>query len=212
MSRESPRAGKKPVIGLAGGIGSGKSMVARILATLGAGVIDSDALSHQALGEPEVARTLTEWWGDSIRGPDGQVDRIKLGQRVFQSVGEKARLEALLHPRIARQREALIEAFQANPAVRAIVLDSPLLFEAGLHQRCDAVLFVESDASLRAERVRLTRGWPPEELARREKFQKPLDIKRTQADHIVVNNSGRDALRHQVVRFFNRLLKSLTKT
>lgn len=208
MKRKPPGAKTKPVIGLAGGIGSGKSMVARILASLGAGVIESDVLAHQELSDPEVIRTLTEWWGDSILGPDGRVDRRRLAARVFKHPEEKARLESLIHPRVARRREKLIQAFGAEDAVCAVVLDSPLLFETGLDQRCDAVVFVEAERSVRAERVRKARGWSAEELDRREKLQAPLDKKRSGADHRIVNNSGEDELRSQVVRWFNRLLEN----
>jgi dephospho-CoA kinase len=212
MEHESPRARAKPVVGLAGGIGAGKSKVARILASLGARVIDSDALAHQELRDPEVIRTLTEWWGESILDPDGQVDRSRLAARVFAHAEEKARLEGLLHPRVARRRESLIWELERDDAVRAVVLDSPLLFETGLNRRCDSVVFVDAEASVRAERVRRTRGWSEEELHRREKLQAPLDKKRSGADHTVVNNSDEDDLRTQVVRLFNRLLEISTPT
>lgn len=207
-SEESPRAGAKPIIGLAGGIGSGKSMVARILGSLGAAVIESDDLAHQELLDPEVIRTLRGWWGDSILGAGGEVQRGKLAARVFSDPEARARLEALLHPRVARRRELLLQAFQADPSACAVVLDSPLLFETGLNERCDVVLFVEAEPAVRAERVGRARGWSAEELHRRENLQAPLDKKLSGADHTVVNNSDEDDLRLQVVRWFNRLLEN----
>jgi dephospho-CoA kinase len=86
------------------------------------------------------------------------------------------------------------------------------LFETGLNKRCDVVLFVDADPRVRADRVQRTRGWSAEEWERREKLQGPLDKKKAQADHSVVNNSDEDALRQQVVRFFNRLLENPTNT
>ncbi|MFH0981762.1 MAG: dephospho-CoA kinase [Planctomycetota bacterium] len=198
--------GIKPIIGLAGGIGAGKSMVARILRDLGAGLVDSDEIGRALMSEAVVVETLRGWWGDTILDAEGRVDRRRLGDMVFGDAARRARLESLLHPRIAQERAGLVEQFQADPAVRAIVFDSPLLFETGLNRECDVVWFVEADPEVRARRVANARGWTPEELERREKLQKSLDFKRTQADDILVNHSDADELRLQVVRLFNRLL------
>jgi dephospho-CoA kinase len=183
---------------LAGGIGSGKSEVARILSSLGAGVIDSDELNGQVLREPEVISTIRSWWGDAVVGSDGRIDRRRLAGIVFANPAERRRLEGLQHPRIASRREALIRQYEADPAIRVIVLDSPLLFEAGLNGICDCVIFVEADAVARRERVRQTRQWSPEEFARREKSQMPLDTKREKSDYVVENDASLDVLRRKV--------------
>lgn len=196
----------KLVIGLAGGIGAGKSTVARVLADSGLGVIDSDRLNHEELGRPEVIETLVGWLGQELRGPEGGLRRDALAQLVFNDPRQRARVEALLHPRIARRRQELIEAFEADPKVRAIVLDSPLLFEAGLDRLCDKVIFVDAPTDQRAGRLAAGRGWSGEELARREKSQQPLDSKRASADYIIVNNSGLDDLRSKVERLLAELL------
>lgn len=196
----------KPVIGLAGGIGAGKSTVAKILETLGVGVIDSDRLAHEQLQNTRIASTIVEWWGEGIRDSSGVLDRRAIGKLVFENPRELARLEELLYPGIDRRRAELIGGFQADGTVRAIVLDTPKLFEAGLDRLCDAVIFVESDWSSRVNRVSASRGWSSEELARRGKLQDSLDSKRANADHVVENHADIEALRTQVESVFVSIL------
>ena len=196
---------RKPVIGLAGGIGAGKSEAARILADLGAGVIDSDALAREELNAPDVIKAIRDAWGDEVLTPDGKVDRVRL-RRIFAHPTERQRLESLIHPRVARRRERLQESFEADPSIRAVVLDSPLLFEAGLDKTCDVVLFIEADRATRQKRVEQTRLWSDAELEKREKLQKALDLKKRSADYIVENNSTVEKLSRQLADFFSQLI------
>jgi len=195
----------KPIIGLVGGIGAGKSSVARILQSLGAAVIDSDLLAHEELADPGVIATLRGWWGDMVC-PAQEVDRKALAAIVFDDPRELDRLEKLLYPGIHRRRERLVEKFNGDPAVRAIVLDAPKLYEAGLGDYCDAVVFVEADRSVRVRRVADSRGWSEVELRRRENLQNSLDTKRANADHVVINHSSLDRLRTDVERIFSSVL------
>src|SRR6185295_19074935 len=97
------RPGTRPIIvGIAGGIGSGKSQVAKLLGELGAVVIDADAMAHAELDDPEVRQTLTNWWGPGVVGTDGKIDRKRIGAIVFNDPAQRTRLEALVHPRIAQ--------------------------------------------------------------------------------------------------------------
>ena len=196
----------KPVIGLAGGIGSGKTSVGRILVEFGAGLIESDRLGHEELDAPEVARTLRQWWGDAVVGADGRVDRQRVGAIAFADQAERERLEKLLHPRIAARQKELRRGYEADDSVRMIVIDAPLLYEAGIEAECDLVIFVEAERAVRARRLRAQRGWSAEELNRRENMQKPLDTKRRRADHIVTNDSSLGALRGQVAHLVTQIL------
>ena len=195
-----------PVIGLVGGIGAGKSTVARAFEAEGCVVADSDHLARQAFSDPGIRRTLLGWWGDRVRACEGchaepdsmppPVDRKAVAAIVFGSPAERARLEGLVHPWIAQRRA---ELFAAAPAgTRALVIDAPLLLEAGLDAQCDRVVFVETPAELRRERVRASRGWDPAELNRREAAQWPLDRKRDSADHVLRNDGDPASLRAQV--------------
>ncbi len=168
-------------------------------------VIDSDRLAHEELADPEVMATLRSWWGEKVCRSDG-VDRKALASIVFNDPAELGRLESLLYPRLHRRRERLVSGYDADPAVRAVVLDAPKLYEAGLGDYCDAVIFVEADWSDRVRRVAASRGWTEDELRRRENLQNSLDTKRAKADHVLINHSSLDQLRIDVERVFSSVL------
>src|SRR3990170_2873333 len=123
------RARSKPVIGLTGGIGAGKSEAARILGELGAGVIDADRLAHEELAAPEVRQSLVAWWGPGVLNGSGQLDRRLIGRIVFADPAQRRRLEELLHPRVRRRSLELVEQMDRDPGWRAMVIDAPLLVE-----------------------------------------------------------------------------------
>lgn len=189
---------KQPIIGLCGGIGAGKSFVAAEFQRLGCLVIDSDKLNGEALREPDVVRTLRAWWGEGVIDAAGFPDRRRIAEIVFADAEAKQRLESLVHPLIARRRAAMIRAVRDNPAVTAIVIDSPLLLESNLHHECDTIVFVNTTESERLRRLRAGRGWTAEELRRRESWQIPLAEKRSQAEFVVENDGPAEKLRPQV--------------
>ena len=197
---------RKPIIGLCGGIGAGKSTVAAELARLGCLVIDSDALNDEVLNDPAVIQTLRAWWGDQVVGPDGTLDRRQVARIVFDDPEQRRRLESLVHPLIARRREDMIADGIKDPAVKAIVLDSPLLLECQLDRLCDSIVYVEADEAQRLERVARTRGWDAEELARREACQMSLSEKRRRADHVIRNDADRQVLRERAASVLERIL------
>jgi dephospho-CoA kinase len=200
----------KSIIGLSGGIGSGKSFVGTLFAELGCLVINSDVLSGQVYQDPSVKQILREWWGDAVFHAGGasgtEVDRAAFSRKVFESVTDRKRLERVLHPRIAQLREAQMKAGAADPGVVAFVWDSPLLFETNISTACDATVFVEAPETVRLDRVRRSRGWDAAELARREKSQMPLDKKRLISDYVVVNATDADSIRVQVRELLSRIL------
>jgi len=196
----------KTIIGLTGAPGSGKSLVARQLAELGCGVIDADRVAKDQYRDPAVLDTLRQWWGDEVFDEAGEVDRAAVGRVVFSDPKQKRRLEELIHPRVAAERERLEARFNADPQVKAIVQDVPLLMEVGLDERCDAVVFVDAERSVRERRVQEHRGWSPDELRQREKNQAPLDSKRSRADYVVQNNACEAECFSQVRRVFSQIL------
>jgi dephospho-CoA kinase len=195
----------KPIIGITGGIGSGKSFVARLFGELGCAVIDSDAQVRAAYQDPEVLQTLRQWWGDGVFLPDGAVNRKVIGAKVFADPAERARLEGLLHPRVAAMREREMLAHSRDPRVVAFVWDTPLLFETGLDALCDAIVFVDAPREVRLDRVRRTRGWDDAELTRRENSQWPLDKKRSMSQYEVCNTAHADEVRRQVEQVLSRI-------
>ena len=185
-----------PVIGLVGGIGSGKSLVGSMLADLGCLVCHSDELARSALADPAVRDELVRWWGREVLDPSGAVDRRAVAGKVFPDPAERKRLEALLHPRIESARRRTFAA--APPGTRALVIDAPLLLEVGLDRECDAIIDIDSLRVDRLRRLAETRGWDSAELERRESAQWPLDRKRAAAHHVLVNAGNQPALRSEV--------------
>ena len=196
----------KPVIGIAGGIGSGKSFIARLFGELGCAVIDSDAQVKAAYRDQVVRDALRSWWGDEVLLADGEINRQAIARRVFTNDAERRRLEGLIHPWVALARRREMEDAAADAQAVGYVWDTPLLFEAGLDAECDAVVFVEAPPDQRLRRVRESRGWDEAELLRREKSQWPLDKKRRLSHDVVTNTADADAARGQVREALSRIL------
>ena len=193
-----PPAHFRPTIGIAGGIGSGKSEVARLLARLSCEVCVSDEAARAVLAEPAVRDAVVARAGPGVRAPDGSVDRAALGRAIFADAGLRAGIERIMHPRIEALRRA--QFARAPLSTRAFIIDAPLLFEVGLERECDAVIFVDSPRPLRLARVQATRGWDDAELARREASQIPLEEKRRRSTDVVENSLDRAALEASVRR------------
>ena len=186
-----------PVIGLAGGIGAGKSAVASALASAGCVISDSDRDAAEVLTDPAVVETLRSWWGDDVVAAGGGIDRSAIAARIFGDDDARRRLESLVHPAVHRLREARFAAAPADAV--ALVIDAPLLFEAGLDEACDAVFFVDAPWASRLARVTEHRGWDESELRRREAAQRPIDEKRRRATCVIENDSTVAALESAVV-------------
>jgi len=185
-----------PIIGLTGGIGAGKSVVAKILTSLGCVVADADANVKKVLQENDIRQQLKEWWGDRVIDDSGQINRSEIAQIVFKDPDERSRLEALLHP---RARELQDRQFQTAPqGTVALVIDAPLLMEVGMDDQCDVVIFIDAPRAMRHRRVLETRGWDAKELDRREVTQLSLDMKRKKADYTVTNAGDVTMVRSQI--------------
>jgi dephospho-CoA kinase len=196
----------KPIIGIAGGIGSGKSAVARWFGEEGCLVIDSDAVARETYRRPEVIQRVKDWWGPRVLQPDGQVSKAAIAELIFSDPEQRKNLEGLIHPLVHKARETLMAQKAEDAQILAFVWDTPLLFEAGLNWQCDAVVFVESPPELRQERVARERGWTKEQLIQRENLQWPLDKKREISDYVVVNTADAEYARGQVRQVLSRIL------
>ncbi len=205
-SASMPSANAIPILGLAGGIGAGKSEVARAFASLGCVVIDSDARAKAALDRPDVRDTLVEWWGSEILDEHGRVVRAKVAEIVFADPAQRTRLEQLIHPIVRQDRAQIIDEIAADdPPPPAAVIDAPLLFEAGLDAECDAVVFVDAPREERVARVVRARGWSEAELTRREAAQWPLSRKRDLCRFVVQNGVDQADLDDQARRILQTL-------
>lgn len=208
--REGSASASPLVIGLAGGIGSGKSTVARAFAALGCVVIDSDAEVRKLLMRDGVKKELASWWGPGVLDAKGEVDRGFVARIVFTDPAQRERLEGLLHPMLRTNRESM-KRQAAQAGAPALILDAPLLFEAGLDAECDAVVFVDAPRDLRLARVREGRGWTEGELDRREKSQMPLEDKRSRSDYVLRNDGDEGSLSGEASRLLRQMITSRTK-
>jgi dephospho-CoA kinase len=200
------------ILGLLGGVASGKSLVSRQLAELGAVVLDADRTGHEALRLPSVEAAAREHWGDAVFGPDGHIDRGRLAKIVFAPPpdGPKERkfLEELTHPEIGRRLLAQAEA--VGPAAKTAapplaVLDAALILEAGWDKLCDYFVFIDVPQELRLARA-LQRGWTEGDFAAREAAQESLDCKRARADVILDNSGSMEHTQAQVQRLWQFLV------
>ena len=195
------------IIGITGGVASGKSLVAEQLAKLGAGVIDADRTGHEILQLPRVEQAARRRWGEAIFDLDGRIDRARLARIVFasgtESEAERKYLEQLTHPEIASSVWRQAETLQAA-GVEIVVLDAALLVEAAWDQKCEKVLFIEAPREARLARAR-ARGWSEEDFAAREGAQESLNLKRERADLTIDNSGSPEQTQAQIERFWQSL-------
>lgn len=191
-------------VGLTGGVASGKSTVSTILAELGAVVIDGDVLAREvvAKGTPGLAQVAAAF-GPDIVTPDGEMDRAKLAQIVFNDEARRKELEGIVHPLIF-ERYAALEA--AAPADGVVVHDIPLLAESGRADTFDAVIVVETPAELQVERMLRDRGWTQADAESRIAAQASPEQRRAIATHLIVNTGSKADLRARVEEVFAELL------
>src|SRR3954464_14631104 len=193
-------------VGLTGGVASGKSTVAAILAELGAVVIDADALAREVVepGTPGLAAVVEEF-GPEVLTDDGRLDRARLGAVVFGDEQARRRLEGILHPLI-RARAAEIES--AAPPGALVVHDIPLLVESGQADRFDAVLVVDVPVETQVERMVRDRGMRREDALARVAAQADREQRLAAATHVVDNTGTREDLRDRVTEVLAELVSA----
>ena len=186
------------VIGIVGGIASGKSAVSAFFEDAGATVLDADRMAHDVLRRPSVVEQVVERWGADVIDEQGRPRRGEIAKRVFGANGdaELSWLESVIHPLV--HTELKVELNRKRATDELVVLDVPLLLERGWDADCDTVIFVDAPLDVRRQRAAL-RGWAPGELERREARQWPLDQKRASCD-LVVENAGELDNLHQALK------------
>jgi dephospho-CoA kinase len=191
-------------VGLTGGIGSGKSEVARVFANLGALVIDADELARVAVapGSDGLAQIRARW--PQTVHADGTLDRAALATIVFENASEREQLNAIVHPIVRR----LADGREATAAAEQIVVhEIPLLFETGFAERCDATVAVVAPRELRIARTQARSGSAREEIERRMAAQIDPEEARRRADYTIVNEGTLDELRADGERVYRELGK-----
>lgn len=186
------------IIGLTGGIASGKSTVSNYLAELGAIIIDADKIAHEIMEKGKTAYwQVIEAFGREILAENGEIDRSRLGKIVFNNLEKKKILEEITHPQVIREMREKIEEYRAENKV--IVLDVPLLFEAGLDSRVDETWVVYVDRETQLQRLIARDGLSYEEANKRIQAQMSLEKKRVLADFVINNKGNIEDLKRQVL-------------
>jgi len=193
------------VIGLTGGIGSGKSTVSRFLAELGAVIIDADKIGHEALGtSSEVRRELLATFGWQIMTPKGEVDRKKLGEIVFDDPESLARLNQIMHPRMYDMVKTGLEEYRRRGVV-VVVLEAPLLIEADWTSLVDEVWVTVADESTVLKRVKEKFGLSERGCLARIRCQLPSEERAKHADVVIDTDCSLDELKAKVKELWQRL-------
>ncbi len=198
------------LVGLTGGVATGKTTVARMFRKCGAVVIDADVLARQVVEPDKPAwREITRTFGSRILNPDRSVNRRALGRLVFGRRDRLRRIERIIHPRVARlQAELARQATRKNPQA-VVIYDVPLLFEAGVDKRVDKTIVVTADRKTQIDRLKKRNHLSREDALRRINSQMPLEKKIKLADYLIDGTLPRSQVRKRVGQLY-RELKSLS--
>ena len=201
------------LIGIAGGIASGKSLIARCFQHFGAVILDADGIGHEVLRIPEVVDKAEAAWGKSIIDENREIIRSSLGKIVFDPVNgpvELGKLEAITHPIITERIRDCLRTIESTDPDAVVVVDAPVMFKAGWDQWCDRIVFVDAPIELRRKRA-ASRGWDSDELDRREQRQIPLDEKRRKSTDLIDNSGSREATYLQSQQLWKKWKLTLPK-
>ena len=207
LSSEIADAPKKLIVGVLGGIASGKSLVTQWLEELGATVLVADGIAHDILRQEEVVKEVVRRFGESVLADHErpQIDRKKLAALVFGSseyhVAKRSQLEAIVQPRVRIELQKQIDQWKATHHSGVLVLDIPLLIERDWVKQCDCVLMVDTPDAMRRE-FAAARGWSESQLAAREATQLSIAEKRKNATFILVNDGTQEQLRDKVQQWW----------
>jgi dephospho-CoA kinase len=193
------------LIGLTGGLGTGKSTVAEMFRRQGAQIIDADALVHESLkNNGSCYSKVVRAFGQAIK--DGQqINRRKLADIVFNDPSKLKTLTSIIHPVILKEVQLRIKKLKKNPKARMVVIDAPLLIEAGWHQWVDYLIVVKASMALTIQRVRAQRNLSRAEIFRRMKAQMPITQKIRMADIVIDNKKNLNETQHQVEKIIQVL-------
>lgn len=198
------------IAGLTGGIASGKSTVAGFLSDAGARIIDADLLARQAVepGTPAHA-AIVSFFGPAILRPDGAIDRKRLGEIIFNDPQKKNRLEAIVHPLVRERSAQMIAQIEAQGLDTVVLLEIPLLFEAGMEKGLAEVIVVYVPETIQLERLMRRDGLDESAALARIRAQMPIKEKRSRASLVIDNSGSLAASRRQALAVLKRLRQSV---
>jgi len=187
------------IVGLTGGIGSGKSTTAGMFKEEGADIIDFDLLARTVVEPGKPAwRKIVEYFGPNFLNPDGSINRAALGKIVFSEDKSRKALEDFVHPMILKERDRLVEQIKDKNSSSVIIVDFPLLFELGMGRDFDKTVLVYAPRDVQIKRVMQRDGLSKEEAEKRLKAQMPIDEKRKLSDYIIEAETTFAVMRDQV--------------
>jgi dephospho-CoA kinase len=194
------------LVGLTGGIGSGKSVVAQIFARLGAHLIDADELAREAVRpDRPVLKRIVEAFGPEILNPDGTLDRAKLGRAVFEDSEKRERLNSIVHPYVFREEERRRKEIAQKDPKAIILFDAALLIETGSYQLMDKVILVTIDRRNQIGRIMKRDGLSRQEAVRRIEAQMPQAKKKGKADYRIDGGQPLNVIEDQVSKIYEEL-------
>lgn len=194
------------LVGLTGGVATGKSTVAAMFKRCGAVIIDADELARDVVAPGKPAwRDIVTVFGGEVLNPDRTINRQALGAIVFRSAAKRQRLERIIHPRVAREQQRLTREAAKKDAKAVVIYDVPLLFEAGLDKRVHKIIVVTADQKTQIARIRNRNGLTRAEALRRIKSQMPLAKKIVRADYIVDGTMKKHLLIKVATEIFHQL-------
>ena len=194
------------LVGLTGGVATGKSTVAKMFKQCGAVVIDADELAREVVKPDKPAwREIVKTFGKAVINPDHSLNRRKLGAAVFGNRTKLHQLEHIIHPRVAREQARLTKQAARTDPTAVVIYDVPLLFEAGIDKRVDKTIVVTADRKTQIARLKKRNGLSQTEAIRRINSQMPLARKIQRADHVLNGTLSRPSLRQLV----GQILKNL---
>jgi dephospho-CoA kinase len=200
------------IVGLTGGIASGKSLVARVFKDLGAHVIDADRIVHELL-EPEqqACREVLDHFGNDILLPHGGIDRRKLGEIVFNNPEKRAWLNSCLHPKVFNVYTSQVQHLQSRQPDAIIIFNAALLIETGYHRKMDKIVVIYADLEQQIKRLSLRDKFTREQALARITSQMPLAEKRAHADYVIDNTGNREDTEVQARDVFHKLKQDAEK-
>jgi dephospho-CoA kinase len=200
------------IVGLTGGIASGKSLVARVFKDLGAHVIDADRIVHDLL-EPEqpAYQEVLDHFGKDILLPNGGIDRRKLGEIVFNDPEKRAWLNSCLHPRVFNVYTTQVKHLHSRQPDTIVILNAALLIETGYHRNMDRIVVIYADMEQQIKRLSLRDKFTREQALARITSQMPLSEKRTHADYVIDNTGNREDTEVQAREVFQKLKQDAEK-
>lgn len=193
------------IVGIAGGIGSGKSTVAIIFKNLGAEIIDADKLCHQLLKTSVIKDKIINNWPDAVKDDLVEISRTKLAKIAFSKKENIEWLNKLLHPVVTKKIKKEISVIKKKKK-NVVIIDAALLIESKLSSLCNIVVFVDTKMSLRKKRCKEVRNWSKDEIRRREEFQIPTKVKKRGAQFIINNDNSKNDTIEQVHNIWNNFL------